>query len=336
MSPGIRRGAELEVEEEPKSIPYWRVILDHSAITQEVRNWPYEGSGTAGDPFIVDWIENDPRNPMNLPVLAKWTLVIILSFSTMAVSLVSSGYVGALPQIIEAFEVSDIMAILGVSLYVLGFALGPILWAPFSEVYGRQQVLFFTYGAMTFFNVGAIFSQNMETLLIMRLFAGTFGASPLTNTGGVIADTFPASERGMAVNFFAIAPFMGPALGPIVGGFLGESGGWRWVLILMAVFCAVCWGLCTLLVPETFAPILLRKRAHKLSRDTGKVYVCHFDIAKGRPGLIEDLKVSVTRPWLLLFREPIVLILTIYMSIVYGEHTRHGGIFLDKRGQEQG
>lgn len=302
----------------PRSIPRWRLVIDQSLITQEIRDWQYEGSGTPEDPFVVDWIENDPRNPMSLPLMQRWILVIILSISTMAVSLVSSGYVGALPQIKEAFDVSDIMAILGVSLYVLGFALGPILWAPFSEVYGRQLIFLVTYGAMTLFNVGAIFSPNIQTMLIMRFFAGTFGAAPLTNTGGVIADIFPAAQRGMAINLFAIAPFLGPVLGPIVGGFLGEAGGWKWVLILMAVFCAVCWVMCAALVPETFAPLLLRKRAERLSKETGKQYVCHFDISKGRPSFMDDLKVSLVRPWLLLFHEPIVLALTIYMSIVYG------------------
>ncbi|PKS06097.1 hypothetical protein jhhlp_007931 [Lomentospora prolificans] len=316
MDPSTR--AEKPGESPQNSLPYWSLIFDQCPITQQMRDWKYEGSGTSGDPFVIDWIENDARNPMNLPTPAKWMIVVIQSISTMAVSLVSSGYVGALGQIEDSFKVSDLMAILGVSLYVLGFALGPILWAPFSEVYGRQLVLFFTYGAMTLFNVGAIFSPNIETLLVLRFFAGTFGASPLTNTGGVIADIFPASQRGLAVNLYALAPFMGPVLGPIVGGFLSEAAGLRWVLALMALFCAICWAVCTFLVPETFAPLLLRKRADRLSQETGKSYVCHFDVSKGRPDLVDDMKVSMVRPWLLLAFEPIVLALTLYMSLLYG------------------
>lgn len=111
-----------------------------------------------------------------------------------------------------------------------------MLWAPLSELYGRQILFFTTYGVLTAFNAGAAGAQNIQTLIILRFFAGAFGSSPLTNAGGVIADMFPASQRGLAMSVFAAAPFMGPTLGPIVGGFLGETEGWRWVEGLMAIF----------------------------------------------------------------------------------------------------
>jgi MFS family permease len=90
---------------------------------------------------------------------------------------------------------------------------GPLLWAPMSELFGRQILFFITYGALTAFNAGAAGSQNVATLLILRFLAGAFGSSPLTNAGGVIADMFPARERGLAMSIFSAAPFMGPVLG---------------------------------------------------------------------------------------------------------------------------
>lgn len=127
------------------------------------------------------------------------------------------------------FNVGTEVVTLGVSLFVLGFAIGPLLWAPLSELYGRQVLFIGTYAMLTAFNAGAAGAQNIQTLLIMRFFAGAFGSSPLTNAGGVIADMFSASHRGVAMSVFAAAPFLGPAIGPIVGGFLGETEGWRWV-----------------------------------------------------------------------------------------------------------
>lgn len=115
---------------------------------------------------------------------------------------------------------------MGLSLFVLGFALGPLIFAPMSELYGRQLLYTGTFGAFTFFNAGAAGAQNIWTLIILRFFAGSFGSSPLTNAGGVIADMFNAKERGLAMTIFATAPFMGPVLGPIIGGFLGEYAGW--------------------------------------------------------------------------------------------------------------
>lgn len=98
-----------------------------------------------------------------------------------------------------------------------------------SELFGRQILFFSTYAALTAFNAGAAGAQNVQTLLLMRFFAGAFGSSPLTNAGGVIADMFPSRERGLAMAIFAAAPFLGPVLGPIVGGFVGETIGWRWI-----------------------------------------------------------------------------------------------------------
>lgn len=83
------------------------------------------------------------------------------------------------------------------------------------ELYGRQYLFFGTYMFLTFFNAGAAGSQNIQTLIILRFFAGAFGSSPLTNAGGVIADMFPAAQRGLATSFFAAAPFLGPVIGPI-------------------------------------------------------------------------------------------------------------------------
>lgn len=111
---------------------------------------------------------------------------------------------------------------------------------------------------------------------------------------------------------------MGPVIGPIVGGFLGETEGWRWVEGLMAIFTGVLWILGTLLIPETYPPVLLRKRAAALSKVTGKVYRSRVDVSNGKVSAGEAFRTALSRPWILLFREPIVLLLSIYMAIIYG------------------
>ena len=175
-----------------------------------------------------------------------------------------------------------------------------------------------TYAAMTAFNAGAAGSQNVETLVILRFFAGAFGSSPLTNAGGVIADMFPASQRGLALSIFAAAPFLGPTLGPIIGGFLSETEGWRWLEGLMAIFTGVLWIIGMICVPETYAPVILRNRAKALQKKTGQVYKSRIEISRGKASIMQLLKTALSRPWILLFREPIVLMLSIYMAIVYG------------------
>ena len=129
---------------------------------------------------------------------------------------------------------------------------------------------------------------------------------------------FPASQRGLAMSIFAAAPFMGPTLGPIAGGFLGESKGWRWVEGLIAIFTGVLWIAGSLFIPETYAPVLLQKRAAALSRETGKVYISKIEADRGKQSLKQSFKIALSRPWILLVKEPIVLLLSIYMAIVYG------------------
>ena len=300
------------------TIPYWRLVSDQAGITPEVANFKYAGSGTADDPYLVHWIPNDPRDPMNFTNFTKCFITVVAAIATLAVTLVSSAYTSGIKQVIEEFHVSQEIAVLGVSLFVLGFAIGPLLWAPFSELFGRQVLFIGTYAGLTAFNAGACGSQNIQTLLTLRFFAGAFGSSPLTNAGGTIADMFPASQRGLAMALFAVAPFLGPVLGPIIGGFLGMKAGWRWVLGFLAAFSGVLWIMGTLLMPETYAPVLLRKRAAKLSSSTGKHYISEMDHARGKFTLLESLRISLSRPWILLFREPIVFLLSIYMAIVYG------------------
>lgn len=86
----------------------------------------------------------------------------------------------------------------------------------------------------------------------------------------------------------------------------------------MAIFTGVLWICCAFTVPETYAPVLLRKRAEKLSKLTNKVYKSKAEVQGGRTSAVDAFKTALSRPWVLLFREPIVLLLSIYMAIIYG------------------
>ena len=106
--------------------------------------------------------------------------------------------------------------------------------------------------------------------------------------------------------------------GPIAGGFLGEAQGWRWILGLIAILGGVIWIATTLATPETYAPFILRRRAKALSRMTGSAYMSRLDAGRPPRTLSQELSVSLTRPLVLLFREPIVLLTSLYTAIVYG------------------
>lgn len=180
------------------------------------------------------------------------------------------------------------------------------------------MIFFITFGIFTAFNAACAGANSIGALLVLRFFAAAFGSSPITNAGGLVADLFEASQRGLATSFFSLAPSMGPCLGPMVGGFLGENEGWRWVMGLLAIFSGILWIIQSFLVPETYGPVLLRKRALALSKKTSKVYRTRIDVQKGPIPVRDIIITTLTRPWILLFVEPIVLLLTIYLGIVYG------------------
>ncbi|KAJ5881593.1 uncharacterized protein N7529_000265 [Penicillium soppii] len=302
----------------PSTIPFWRLIFDQKVVTEEIFRFTYAGSGTVDDPHAVVWIPADPRNPMNFRPMKKWAITILVSFVTLAVSLVSSAFSGGMAQMMEEFGVVEEVVILGVSLFVLGFAIGPLIWAPLSEIFGRRHIFTISFMFLTAFNAGTCGAQNIQTLIVLRFLAGSFGSSPFGNAGGTIADMFPASQRGIAISLFAAAPFLGPTLGPVIGGFLATGAGWRWVEGFLAAFSGLLWICIIFLLPETYAPVLLRRRAEKLSALTGKVYRSQLDIDRGPIPMGKTLKTALSRPWILLFREPIVLLFSIYMSIIYG------------------
>ncbi|KIX99524.1 uncharacterized protein Z520_05100 [Fonsecaea multimorphosa CBS 102226] len=323
-----------------RKVPHWRLVASQTLITEDVLNHRYKGSGTEEDPYIVEFIPDDPRNPMLWPDWKKWALTVAVAIATLAVAFVSTGYTGSIEQIIEAFGCSQEVATLGVSLFVLGFAIGPLLWAPLSELYGRQVLFFGTYAVLTAFNAGAAGANSVAGLIVMRFFAGTFGASPLTNAGGVIADMFPANQRGLGMSIFAAAPFLGPTIGPIVGGFISETVGWRWVEGVMAIFTGCLWIFGALVIPETYAPVILSRRARALTKRTGKLYVSAIERRQGKVTPQAAFSKALSRPWVLLFLEPIVLIISIYMAILYGTLYMLFGafpiVFEEERGWSQG
>jgi hypothetical protein len=182
-------------------------------LDENVCNQDYSGKGTADDPYVIDYLQNDYQDAMDFPMKRKWAIAVLQSMSTLVLTFSSSVYASSIEDIKRHFDVSGDVATLGLSLFVLGFALGPLIWAPLSELYGRKSIYVISFMGFTAFSVAATCSPNIQSSLILRFFASAFGSSSMTNTGGVIADMFSKEDRGMATGLFVTAPFLGPALG---------------------------------------------------------------------------------------------------------------------------
>lgn len=316
----MSKKAEETAVVNPISKPFslLQLITDQARINDDVFNHIYDGSGTEEDPYVVTWVHRDAGNPMNWNKSLRWMIILITSATYFGTTFCASVYSGTIPQLVEQFDISVTLATAGMSLFVLGLALGPLFWGPLSETHGRQFVFCVSFMVFTVFLLGCTARSSIATLSALRFLAGLFGSSPIANAGGFIADVFPANERSLPLSILSLAPSLGAPIGPLVGGLLGEEEGWIWVMILMAIFGGALWLLGMVFVPETYAPVLLRRRAKILSTITGKVYKSKLDIEKAETSVVSTVKTALCRPWQLLLNEPIVLSLSVYMAMVYG------------------
>lgn len=120
-------------------------------------------------------------------------------------------------------------ATFSVSIFVLGFASGPLLLAPLSELYGRVVVYNVTNVLFLVFTLLCGVARDEGTFLAFRFLAGFAGVATITIGSGTIADLMPREERGKAVSVWSVGTILGPTVGPIVGGYIAEAAGWRWM-----------------------------------------------------------------------------------------------------------
>lgn len=192
-----------------------------------------------------------------------------------------------------------------------------MVFAPLSEVIGRRWVYAGTLLVAVIFEIPCAVAPNIGTLIVCRAIDGIAFSAPMTLVGGTLADMWKNEERGVPMAAFSAAPFVGPAIGPLAGGFLFDSAGWRWLYWLQMILAGVAWILITFTVPETYAPTLLKARAKKLRKqENDPKYVTEQEL-DSRP-LGEKIKIFLLRPFQLLFMEPIVLFISVYMSVLYG------------------
>lgn len=129
---------------------------------------------------------------------------------------------------------------------------------------------------MVAFIGGSAGSQNITTLLLLRFFGGTFGGSPLVNSGGAIADLFLPAQRGLAMTLYCVAPFLGPILGPVMGGFISQTIGWRWVQGVCCIFIAVIGTVPGGSAPPIGTTVLTLDRHHRGHLRPGNIWTGDF------------------------------------------------------------
>ncbi|PIB02543.1 putative MFS-type transporter [Cercospora beticola] len=266
---------------------------------------------------LVTFVENDPDNPKNWSKAYKWYCTMVVAITCFAVAFNSAVITADLVGPAETFGVSEEVSLLTITLFVVGFGVGPMAFAPMSEILGRRIMYASTLLVAVIFIIPCAVAKNIGTLLVCRAIDGIAFSAPMTLVGGTLADFWRNEERGVPMAAFSAAPFIGPAIGPLIGGFTADHLGWRWLYWLQLILSGACYILITFTVPETYAPTILARRAKKLRKETGNdSYVTEVDLDL-RP-LSERLRVFLLRPFQLLFQELIVMFISLYMSVLYG------------------
>ncbi|KAF5973963.1 major facilitator superfamily transporter [Fusarium bulbicola] len=278
-------------------------------------------TGTVRDPdsTIIGWNDpDDPDNPKNWPNRRKWMITVSLGMLSWVVTFASSIFSTATRPAAKEFGVSVEVMTLGTSLFVLGFAFGPLVFGPMSEVYGRKYPLFVGYFVFAIFQIPVATAENVQTVLVCRFLSGLFGSSPLSVVGGALVDLWPPVELGIAMSIFAGANFIGPVAGPIMGGFITQSSlGWRWTAYITAIMAALFGPIAFMLVPETLESTLLSSKARSVRLVT-RDWAMHA-VAEETPVDISEMAGRILiRPLAMLALEPVIILVTLYMSFVYG------------------
>lgn len=254
-----------------------------------------------------------------LPLKLRCYTFAIVSFATMVVSMTSSIFSTAIPTLSNIYGISREVVTLGVSLYILGFATGPLIWAPFSELKGRRIPFTLSMFGFSVFCFATAVAKDLQTIFICRFFAGFFGACSLTLSGAVCSDMLSPKTYTVGMVGFCVAVFMGPLLAPVIGGFtiMNEHLGWRWTHYIAGILGAISFASMLFFLDESYAPVILTTKANRLRHETQNwaIHAKHEELEMHLSAIFHNFLMT---PLKMLALDPIILCMCIFGSFVYG------------------
>lgn len=144
----------------------------------------------------------------------------------------------SIPQVLQRFRPDGSDKFLGsfsVTVYILGFTVGPLLFGPLTDLVGRISILRFTASLFLIFTVACALCTSLTMLIMFRFVAGCFGGAPMAIGGGVVSDLYPSGQRSRPMAWYSVGTMLGPTLGPVLGGLITGGIGWRWVFWIASI-----------------------------------------------------------------------------------------------------
>lgn len=297
-----------------EELPEKVIPAPNSTIHPEDK-WQYPVDAETGF-RLVQFVEDDRDDPRCWKTRQKWNYTVLLGIVCFDVAMMSAIITGDMTSPAKYFGVSMEVMCLCVSLMVWGFGIGPLVFAPMSEEFGRNAVYHTTLLVAVVFIVPCAVAKNIGTLLAFRFLDGLAFSAPMCLIGGSLSDMWRNEERGVAMSLFSAAPFLGPVMGPIIGSLLSVKCSWRWVYYFMIIFSSCLYAIMVVFLPETHHQTILKKRSKELRELTGDASYRAISEIKIRT-MKEVVEGTLLRPVILL-SELIVFLITLYMSVIYG------------------
>lgn len=173
--------------------------------------------------------------------------------------------------------------------------------------------------ALAIFSIGTATSQSAASVFVTRFFGGVFASAPISNVAAALGDMYEPKTRGTAVTFYAVCVVGGPTIGPVIGSALTATSylGWRWTEYIEAIWVAAVLAVSLFTLPEMYAPVLLKKRAQRLRKESGDDRYWHPHESQ-KISLNNIVTKYLSRPLNMLVTEPMITCIAIYASFVYG------------------
>ncbi|OAQ71253.2 cycloheximide resistance protein [Pochonia chlamydosporia 170] len=299
-----------------------RLEAEQTHAIEKVQSVPIVPRRTKDGAILVDWYySDDADNPQNWSNKKRGLVAAIICLYTFVVYTSSAIYTTSTQGIMEQFHVSQLKATLGLSLYVLGYGIGPLLFSPLSEIprIGRNPVYIITMFLFVILSIPTAFAPNFAGLMVLRFLQGFFGSPCLASGGASIGDMYSLMAMPYGLVMWVSAAYCGPALGPLLSGFSVPVKGWRWSLfesiwasspILLAMFVSL---------PETSGPNILLRRARRLRTLTGNPrFMSQSEIDQRNMKVSHIFLDALIKPIEITFKDPAVLFVQIYTAIIYG------------------
>lgn len=256
--------------------------------------------------------ENDKENPKNFRISTKWFISLILTFTSFWIAFISGIWSMVSNNVMEKLHVSHEVSMLGLSLYIWGLAIGGIFFSPISEYYGRKVV----YIAALLISIGfqslTAFCSNIGGMHFGRFMSGFFGSTFLSVAAGSLSDLFSKEEMKTPLLWYTVSPLVGPATLPIMMGFVNMHIYYRWSFYIPLIMTGVLLCVIIFLVPETYAPAILKNKAIKMRKVDTRYYA---SIEKKETSLFSSMALSFEKPTKLMFKDNMIQLLCFFTSL---------------------